>query len=195
MFKIGSGIKKEQTQLVWNWDIMEIWWKENRKELDKCLGKIKHFTQESSKMISYMEKGLPSSQMELFMMEIVKMEKQMEWESCSTSEKMETRRSVQRWQKKWIRNLPLWRWNLLHWSIWKWQLSWIWITQLSWWAKGHQMWSVGKWWIEETILNKIGHLWQQQIDWLQKYWLYLFLNFKNKNLIFNFLIILEQRAS
>ncbi len=84
--------------------------------------------------------------------------------------KLAIQRSVQRWQLSWKWNLPLWRWNLLHWRIWKKQTSWIWITQLSWWAKGHQMWSLGKWWIEETILNKIGQFWQLQIDWLIKYW-------------------------
>jgi hypothetical protein len=47
MFKMGRGIKKEQTQLKGNGDIMEIWLTEKRKELDKCLAKMKHFTQES----------------------------------------------------------------------------------------------------------------------------------------------------
>jgi hypothetical protein len=87
MFKIGSGIKKEQIQLVRNGNIMEIWLMENRKEMDKCLGKMEIFTQESSKMISHMEKGFTSGQMEKFMKEIGKMEREKEWESHSTSEK------------------------------------------------------------------------------------------------------------
>ncbi len=60
---------------------------ENGKELDKCLGKMDGFTQESSKMFSYMEKGFTSGHLEMFMMETMKMERRMEWESGSTSEK------------------------------------------------------------------------------------------------------------
>ncbi len=60
---------------------------ENGKELDNCLGKKEHFTQASSKMIPHMEKELTSGQMEMFMMEIGKMENGMAWESASTSEK------------------------------------------------------------------------------------------------------------
>jgi hypothetical protein len=86
MFKIGSGIKKEQLQLVRNGDIMEIWLTEKRKELDSRLGKMDGFTQESSKMISYMDKGFTSGPMEKFMMETGKMERGMDWESGSTSE-------------------------------------------------------------------------------------------------------------
>jgi hypothetical protein len=75
MFKIGSGIKKEQLQLVRNGDIMEIWLTEKRKELDGRLGKMESFTQESSKMIPYMEKGFTSGQMEMFMTEKRKTER------------------------------------------------------------------------------------------------------------------------
>jgi hypothetical protein len=87
MFKIGSSIKKEQVQLVRNGDIMEIWLTENGKELDSRLWKMESFTQESSKMISHMEKGFTSGHLEMFMKEIEKMEQWMEWESSSTSEK------------------------------------------------------------------------------------------------------------
>ena len=66
---------------------MEIWLTEKRKELDKRLLMMDSFTQESSKMVSEMEKGFTSGQMEMFMMENGKMENQMEWESASTSEK------------------------------------------------------------------------------------------------------------
>ncbi len=66
---------------------MEIWLMEKQKELDNCLAKMASFTQESSKMMPDMEKELTSGQMELFMMEKMKMENQMEWESGSTSEK------------------------------------------------------------------------------------------------------------
>ncbi len=59
MFKIRSGIKKEQMQLVYG-NIMEIWLMEKRKELDYCPGKMACFTQESSKMIAHMEKGFTS---------------------------------------------------------------------------------------------------------------------------------------
>ncbi len=60
---------------------------ENRKELDKRLGRMDLFTQESSKMISNMEKGFTSGHLEMFMKENMKMERGMEWESSSTSEK------------------------------------------------------------------------------------------------------------
>ena len=60
MFKIRSGIKKEKTQLMGNGDIMEIWLMEKGKELDKRFGRMDLFTQESSKMIPYMEKGFTS---------------------------------------------------------------------------------------------------------------------------------------
>ncbi len=60
MFKIGSGMNKEQIQLVRNGDVMEIWLTEKGKELDKRFGRMDLFTQESSKMIPYMEKGFTS---------------------------------------------------------------------------------------------------------------------------------------
>ncbi len=66
---------------------MEIWLTEKQKELDNRLGKVDLFTQESSKMMSDMEKGFTSGQMDMFMMEIGKTERGMEWESISTSEK------------------------------------------------------------------------------------------------------------
>ncbi len=75
MFQIGSGIKKEHIQLVGNGDIMEIWLTENRKEVDKRLGRMDLFTQERSKMVPYMEKGFSSGHLEMFMMEIGKMER------------------------------------------------------------------------------------------------------------------------
>jgi hypothetical protein len=87
MFKIGSGIEKEHSQLMGNGDIMEIWLMENREELDNCVLKMVLFTQESSKMVPYMEKGFTSCHQETFMMETLKMERDMEWESRSTSEK------------------------------------------------------------------------------------------------------------
>ncbi len=60
---------------------------ENGKELDSRLLNMDSFTQESSKIISEMEKGFSSSQMEMLRKEIGKMERGMEWESASTSEK------------------------------------------------------------------------------------------------------------
>jgi hypothetical protein len=65
---------------------MEIWLTEKRKELDSRLGKIESFTQASTKIMLHMEKGFTSGQMEMFMMENMKMERKMEWESGSTSE-------------------------------------------------------------------------------------------------------------